>query len=148
MYGLQVKEKYDTVAQLWASLPTDAELLQRQSLTAEQMVRRRSEVLFPGSRTHLIKLHWSCTPSPFPTPTQHYSRTSSSTDSTDDGNPLSGLSEDESSFCTRFQLSPDELPLPSWISGRRCTLLDKDRPLIGSKSGKLFVTHRWVNSKY
>ena len=53
-YGLQVKEKYDSVARLWASLPTDAELLQRQSLTAEQMVRRSVclvEVLSPMSFT-------------------------------------------------------------------------------------------------
>lgn len=34
----QVKEKHDTVHRLWLSLPTDAELIRRQSLTAEQMV--------------------------------------------------------------------------------------------------------------
>ena len=38
LYEPQVREKHDTVHRLWLSLPTDAELLQRQSLTAEQMV--------------------------------------------------------------------------------------------------------------
>ena len=33
---LQVKAKYDTVAQMWDSLPTNAELLQRQGLTEEE----------------------------------------------------------------------------------------------------------------
>ena len=38
-----MKEKYDGIARMWKSLPTDAELLQRQSLTAEQLVRGEGE---------------------------------------------------------------------------------------------------------
>ena len=95
--------------------------------------------------------HFTSTPShtltlphtPLHTPLQHSLPRTPITDSNDDGNLLTGLTEEESSFCSRFQLSPDELPLPSWTLGRRCTLLDKDHPLIGTKSGKLFITHRW-----
>ena len=58
------------------------------------------------------------------------------------GNPLVELSEEEASFCSRFQLSPEEVPLAWWHSGRRCSLLDRSRPLSLTKSGKLFLTHR------
>ena len=58
------------------------------------------------------------------------------------GNPLVELSEEEASFCSRFQLSPEEVPLAWWRSGRRCSLLDRSRPLSLTKSGKLFLTHR------
>ena len=34
----QVKERHDGVAKLWASLPTNAQLEQRQSLSEEEMV--------------------------------------------------------------------------------------------------------------
>ena len=78
------------------------------------------------------------------TPTQHTLPRRPSGDNTDDGNPVARLSEDESSFCQRFQLSPEELPLPSWVIGKRCTMIDRDKPLIGSKSGKLYLTHRLV----
>lgn len=37
-YGAQVKAKYDTVAQVWATLPTNAEVEERQSLTQVQLV--------------------------------------------------------------------------------------------------------------
>ena len=36
---LKVKAKYDTVAQLWKELPTNEELVRRQALTEEQLVR-------------------------------------------------------------------------------------------------------------
>ena len=58
------------------------------------------------------------------------------------GNPLVELSEEEASFCTRFQLSPEEVPLAWWRAGRRCSLLDRSKPLSLTKSGKLFLTHR------
>ena len=60
------------------------------------------------------------------------------------GNPMAELTEDEVSFCTRFQLSHEEVPLPSWRAGRRCSLLDRNRPLSLTKSGKLFLTHRYM----
>ena len=111
----------------------------------------------PHTPSHFLTLHFTHphtsphTPShtltlphtPLHTPLQHSLPRTPITDSNDDGNLLTGLTEEESSFCSRFQLSPDELPLPSWTLGRRCTLLDKDHPLIGTKSGKLFITHRW-----
>lgn len=142
----QVKEKHDTVHRLWLSLPTDAELIQRQSLTAEQMVGTHVWLSPPIHSTSLMShtltlLHTHLT-HPH-TPLQHSLPRTSITDNSDDGNLLTGLTEEESSFCSRFQLSPDELPLPSWTLGRRCTLLDKDHPLTGTKSGKLFLTHRW-----
>lgn len=34
----QVKDKYDGLARLWRSLPTKAELEQRQAMTEEEMV--------------------------------------------------------------------------------------------------------------
>ena len=57
-------------------------------------------------------------------------------------NPLVELSGEEALFCSLFQLSPKEVPLAWWRSGRRCSLLDRSRPLSLTKSGKLFLTHR------
>lgn len=54
----------------------------------------------------------------------------------------SQLSEEERSFCARFQLSPDELPLPTWQTGKRCSVMDRDRPLTLTRSGRLYLTHR------
>ena len=55
-----------------------------------------------------------------------------------------GLTEEEISFCSRFQLSPEETPLSWWCAGRRCSLLDRSRPLSLTKSGKLYLTHRYM----
>ena len=41
----KVKAKYDGVAKMWDSLPTNAELFQRQSLTEEEMVNELSYIL-------------------------------------------------------------------------------------------------------
>lgn len=57
---------------------------------------------------------------------------------------MTGLSEEEIAFCTRFQLSPSELPLPSWQSGRRCSVMDRDKPLSLTRSGKLYLTHSFL----
>uniref|UniRef100_A0A1X7VTC5 GRAM domain-containing protein n=1 Tax=Amphimedon queenslandica TaxID=400682 RepID=A0A1X7VTC5_AMPQE len=54
------------------------------------------------------------------------------------------LSIKDTSFCERFQLSFEETPLESWRSGKRCTLLDKDHPLTGSKQGRIFLTHSFL----
>ncbi len=51
-------------------------------------------------------------------------------------------SEENVAFCGRFQLSPDEVALPSWRSGKRCSVMDRDRPLTLTRSGKLYLTHR------
>ena len=49
-------------------------------------------------------------------------------------------SEDCPDFCAKFGV--DEQPLAGWHSGRRCTLMDREKPLIGSKGGTLYLTHR------
>ena len=50
---VQVKERFDGLAKMWKSLPTDAQLLQRQALTEEQLVLLSyvsfSRVSFPSS---------------------------------------------------------------------------------------------------
>ena len=51
-------------------------------------------------------------------------------------------SEDCPDFCAKFGLGLDEQPLAGWHSGRRCTLMDREKPLIGSKGGTLYLTHR------
>ncbi|XP_019855670.1 PREDICTED: GRAM domain-containing protein 4-like isoform X2 [Amphimedon queenslandica] len=56
----------------------------------------------------------------------------------------STISIRDTSFCERFQLSFEETPLESWRSGKRCTLLEKDRPLTGSKQGRIFLTHSFL----
>ena len=50
-FHVQVQEEFDSVDRMWKALPTDAELLERQSLTQEQAVS-----------THHT-LHPHCTPS-------------------------------------------------------------------------------------
>lgn len=40
----QVQEEYDSVNRMWRSLPTDAELVERQALTQEEAV---SPLLYP-----------------------------------------------------------------------------------------------------
>lgn len=53
-------------------------------------------------------------------------------------------SQECSDFSAKFGLGLDEQPLAGWQSGRRCTLVDRERPLIGSKCGTLYLTHRYV----
>lgn len=54
------------------------------------------------------------------------------------------LSEEDASFCSRFDLPASEVPFPDWQGGRRCTLLDRDKPLMGSKGGRLFLTYSFL----
>ena len=35
-----------------------------------------------------------------------------------------------------------------WQGGKRCILIDKDRPLLGAKQGRLYLTQRCVIVKY
>ena len=54
-----MKAKYDTVAQMWDSLPTNAELLQRQGLTEEEEmvgVRMWWDVREQSCSYHLLHL--------------------------------------------------------------------------------------------
>ncbi len=52
--------------------------------------------------------------------------------------------EEVVAFCGRFQLPQDELPLPSWQTGKRCSVMDRDRPLTLTRSGRLYLTHRYA----
>lgn len=104
----KVKEKYDGMAKLWRSLPTKAELLQRQSMTEDQLL----------------------------------SSTSNTTDVVSSTTSLVSLPD--TLFCERFQISIEEIPLDGWQSGKRCSIIDRERPLSGSKSGRLFLTHRFL----
>ena len=54
------------------------------------------------------------------------------------------LSEEDAGFCARFELPSSEAPFPDWQGGRRCTLIDRERPLIGSKGGRLFLTYSFL----
>ena len=50
------------------------------------------------------------------------------------------ITEEDASFCSRFELPTSEAPFPDWQGGRRCSLVDRERPLMGSKGGRLFLT--------
>ena len=54
------------------------------------------------------------------------------------------LSEEDASFCSRFDLPTSEAPFPDWQGGRRCSLMDRERPLMGSKGGRLFLTYSFL----
>ena len=41
----KVKAKYDTIARLWKELPTNEELVRRQALTEEQLVRPKLSLM-------------------------------------------------------------------------------------------------------
>ena len=96
---------------------------------------------------------------------------SSSSSSLEDDSDFTSLSSSltfsELAFCDRFQVGQDELPLESkwiknvkydvyhancsnfcsqidWQNGKRCTLLDKEHPLKGSKNGRLYLTQKLV----
>ena len=54
------------------------------------------------------------------------------------------LSEEDASFCSRFDLPTSEAPFPDWQGGRRCSLMDRERPLMGFKGGRLFLTYSFL----
>ncbi|XP_071537611.1 uncharacterized protein [Panulirus ornatus] len=52
-------------------------------------------------------------------------------------------SPDLTSFLELFSLPATESPLPGWQSGRRCTLVNRDRSLTSAfKNGRLYLTNR------
>ncbi|KAK4293737.1 hypothetical protein Pmani_033585, partial [Petrolisthes manimaculis] len=52
-------------------------------------------------------------------------------------------SPDLTSFLELFNLPTSETPLPGWQSGRRCTLVNRDRSLTSAfKNGRLYLTNR------
>ncbi|XP_069168974.1 GRAM domain-containing protein 4 isoform X7 [Procambarus clarkii] len=60
---------------------------------------------------------------------------------TDNGNS----SPDLTSFLELFSLPATETPLPGWQSGRRCTLVNRDRSLTSAfKNGRLYLTNSFL----
>ena len=57
---------------------------------------------------------------------------------------VSPLSDEDAGFCSRFDLPTSEVPFPDWKGGRRCTLIDRDRPLMGSRGGRLYLTYSFL----
>ncbi|XP_064400185.1 GRAM domain-containing protein 4-like isoform X2 [Halichondria panicea] len=106
----KVQEKYDTVHRLWKTLPTDAELYKRQSLTEEEFHSQSIE--------------------------------SVSSDGSSSTQP-SGHAGDHA-FSQRFALPSGEHPLPSWDSGKRCSIMDRDKPLSLTRSGRLYMTQNYL----
>lgn len=52
-------------------------------------------------------------------------------------------SPDSTSFLELFNLPSAESPLPGWQTGRRCTLVNRDRSLTSAfKNGRLYLTNR------
>ena len=54
------------------------------------------------------------------------------------------VSDEDTSFCSRFNLPLGEVPFTDWQGGRRCSLMDRERPLMGSKGGRLFLTYSFL----
>ena len=104
----KVKEKYDGVAKLWRSLPTNAELSQRQSLTEEQIHVCLLVLCYHISLSSLSPLLLSPPPlslSPSPSPSLQLLGDQDNTQS------ITTLRFSDRTFCERFQLSTDEFPL-------------------------------------
>lgn len=111
----KVKKRYDSTARLWEELPTDTEIaLRDENISSDETPETLSRTLSTCSRQHL----------------NH-----------------NGSHNDHSHglpFHERMQLPVDERPLPEWEEGRRCTLMNKDRPLHNMKHGRLYLTQSYI----
>ena len=60
-----------------------------------------------------------------------------------DGSSLnsSGQAVDHS-FSHRFTIPTGEQPLPVWETGKRCSIMDRDKPLSLTRSGRLYMTQK------
>ncbi|XP_065909378.1 GRAM domain-containing protein 4-like [Dysidea avara] len=112
----KVKARYDTVAQVWATLPTNAQVEERQSLTHVQLEQR----------IHALQ-------------DQH-----SSINFVESDIDIANISEEDVAFCERFGLPAEERPMSDWQGGKRCVLIDKDRPLLGAKHGRIYLTQKYI----
>ncbi|XP_012935583.1 GRAM domain-containing protein 4 isoform X2 [Aplysia californica] len=55
------------------------------------------------------------------------------------------VSMDDRTFCELFSLPESECPLPGWHSGRRCTLINREKSLTAAfKNGRLYLTHSFL----
>ncbi|KAL5015261.1 hypothetical protein ScPMuIL_009531 [Solemya velum] len=55
------------------------------------------------------------------------------------------LSSDDKSFCELFSLPHSECPITGWQTGRRCTLINRDKSLTSAfKNGKIYLTQSFL----
>eukprot|EP00731_Ephydatia_muelleri_P001791 Em0001g1791a len=109
----KVKERYDSVAKMYKQLLTHDQLA-TQSITEGTPLQNRT----PASR-----------------------QLSLAADPKSDQDYCAVTADECPDFCTKFGLDVSEQPLVGWLSGKKCTLMDRERPLIGSKGGTLYLTH-------
>ena len=100
-----MKARYDTVAQVWATLPTNAELEERQSLTHLQLVSCHC--------SYLLSNHLCASCGLQQQRIQALESPSSSINfvENDTADITSDLTEEDVSFCERFNLPAIERPL-------------------------------------
>lgn len=110
----KVKSRYDSTAKLWRELPTDAELSARQ--TAAETNQEMLE------RTSSV----SSLSSPSSSSSQQQVNTSSN------------------HMADKFKLPSSETILPGWEDGKRCLLIDKEKPFSNVKHGRLFLTQSYL----
>lgn len=61
------------------------------------------------------------------------------------GNECSSVAaEDYTDFCGKFAIKRGEQPVDGWQVGRKCTLIDREKPLAGSKGGTLYLTQSYL----
>ncbi|KAL9959274.1 hypothetical protein ACROYT_G032584 [Oculina patagonica] len=110
----KVKRRYDGTAKLWRELPTDAEL------SARQMEAETSQEM----------------------PVRTSSMSSLSPPSTSSSEQSSSSSSNH--VVEKFKLPSTEIILPGWEDGKRCALMNKDKPLSNVKHGRLFLTQSYL----
>nr|XP_058960908.1 GRAM domain-containing protein 4-like isoform X1 [Pocillopora verrucosa] len=110
----KVKRRYDGTAKLWEELPTEADLV-----ASRYSVDGNQEIL--GRST---------------------SATSSSSPSSSSSHHQIGPHSNP--VAEKFRLPSSEIVLPGWEEGKRCALLDKDKPFSSVKHGKLFLTQSYL----
>lgn len=111
----KVKKRYDGTAKLWKELPTDAELVARQT-EAETNQERLSRA---SSSSSLSSLSTNGSSDQIPGPPPNH-------------------------FSEKFKLPPSEISLPGWEDGKKCTLLDKEKSFSNVKQGRLFLSQSYL----
>lgn len=110
----KVKRRYDGTAKLWEELPTEADLV-----VSQNVVNGNQENL--GRSTSATSLS-----TPSGSSSEHH------------------ISPYSNPMAEKFKLPSSETVLPGWEEGKRCALLDKDKPFSSVKHGKLFLTQSYL----
>lgn len=110
----KVKRRYDGTAKLWEELPTEADLV-----VSQNVVDGNQENL--GRSTSATSLS-----TPSGSSSEHH------------------ISPYSNPMAEKFKLPSSETVLPGWEEGKRCALLDKDKPFSSVKHGKLFLTQSYL----